>query len=149
MSTHHLLTFVLACACKVACAAPQFQDLPSTIYTGKRMEARLTDKQSRQYASMLRTASHRPINFAGRYVLTSWGCGASCVMAAAVDAKTGTVTWLPFTVCCWAPDVLEPIEYRLESRLLVVHGNINESGAASDVHYYGFDGRRFAPIAQP
>jgi hypothetical protein len=149
MPTYRVLPCVLACACNVAAAAPQFQDLPSAIYTGKRVEVRLIDKPSRQYARILRTASHRPTNFAGRYVLASWGCGASCVMAAAVDAKTGAVAWLPFTVCCWAPDILEPMEYRLESRLLVVHGSINESGAASDVHYYGFDGRRFAPIAQP
>lgn len=82
-------------------------------------------------------------------MLATWGCGASCVMGAAVDAETGAVNWLPFTVCCWAPAVREPIEYDVGSRLLIVHGELNEAGAASDVRYYDFDGRRFAPIVQP
>jgi hypothetical protein len=30
-------------------------------------------------------------NFAGRYVVISWGCGSQCVLMAIVDAKTGIV----------------------------------------------------------
>lgn len=149
MRAQRLLPFLLAFIANCVIAAPRFQDFPTPRYAGKSVEAKLADKQSRQYSSILRTASHHPVNFAGRYVLATWGCGASCVMGAAVDAKTGTVIWLPFTVCCWTPEIVEPLEFRLDSRLLVVHGNLNESGAAGDVHYFDFNGHHFAPVIKP
>ncbi|KQV32792.1 hypothetical protein ASC93_03010 [Massilia sp. Root335] len=68
-------------------------------------------------------------------------------MGAAIDAKTGAVAWVPFTVCCWNLEITEPLEYRRESRLLIVHGSLDEQGAGSAVHYYEFDGTRFAPVA--
>ncbi len=37
----------------------------------------------------------------------------------------------------------EPLEYRRDSRLLIVHGALNEKG--SGVHTFVFDGRRFTP----
>lgn len=64
-------------------------------------------------------------------------------MAAAIDAKTGVVSWLPFTVCCWDIQVTEPLEFRPDSRLLIVHGSRNEQGAGSDVHFYDFQGAQF------
>jgi hypothetical protein len=137
-----LLVFVSA----QALAAPRFEEFPALAYTGRTAGVQLRDTKSREYASALRTASRQPVNFAGRYVLATWGCGASCVMGAAIDAKTGSVTWLPFTVCCWDLKITEPLEYRLNSHLLIVHGSLDEKGAGSGTHYYDFDGRRFAPI---
>jgi hypothetical protein len=67
-------------------------------------------------------------------------------MGAAIDAKTGAVAWIPFTVCCWDFAITEPLEYRRDSRLLIVYGSLDEQGAGSAVHYYEFDGKRFAPI---
>jgi len=64
-------------------------------------------------------------------------------MAAAIDAKTGAVFWLPFTVCCWDIHVTEPLEFRPDSRLLIVHGSRNEQGAGSDIHFYDFQGTQF------
>lgn len=129
----------------LAFAAPQFADYPAPPgYAGPSAKPRLLDANSRKFASVLREAAHRPPDFAGRHVLASWGCGASCVMSAAIDAKTGAVAWLPFTVCCWPADVQEPLEHRLDSRLLVVHGSRNEQGGGT--HYYLFDGRRFKPV---
>jgi hypothetical protein len=59
------------------------------------------------------------------------------VSSVVIDAKTGRVTWLPFTVCCWDVDVQEPIEFRRDSRLLVVHGSRNEEGGGT--YYYALD----------
>lgn len=140
-----LLAFISA----ESLAAPQFEDLPARLYTGKPASVDLKGAKNRRYASELRLASRQPINFSGRYILATWGCGASCVMGAAIDARTGAVTWLPFTVCCWKLEITEPLEYRRDSRLLIVHGSLDEKGSASEMHYYDFDGRRFAPIARP
>lgn len=107
-----------------------------------------TDPKSREYATRLRESAHQPPNFAGHFVLASWGCGASCVMTAAIDvgrgAQAGQVVWLPFTVCCWDVDVSKPLDFRVDSRLLVVHGSRNEHGGGT--YDYTFDGKAFKLI---
>jgi hypothetical protein len=127
-------------------AAADFHAFPVPSYTGPFAKARLTDVKSRQYAAHLRSAEKGPVNFAGSGMLAMWGCGASCIMAASVDAKTGNVAWLPFTVCCWSTNISEPLEFRADSRLLVVHGSRDETGPGSAVHYYTFDGKKFSEL---
>jgi hypothetical protein len=129
----------------MAIGAQRFEDFPASGGEGGgQAKVILHDAKSRQYATMLREAAGRKPNFAGHYVFASWGCGASCIMSAAIDTKTGVVVWLPFTVCCWDVSVAEPIEFRLNSRLLIVHGSRNETG--SGVYFYAFDGHDFVMI---
>ncbi|HEY1151365.1 MAG TPA: hypothetical protein VGF27_22490 [Pseudoduganella sp.] len=92
---------------------------------------------------MLRASEGRRANFAGHFVLATWGCGASCVMGAAIDARTGDVHWLPFTVSNWGFDVSQPLEFRRDSRLLVVHGSRDERGSGDETSYYLFDHGKF------
>ncbi|MDM5177720.1 hypothetical protein PO883_11005 [Massilia sp. DJPM01] len=121
------LALVLAALPGLAGAAPRFGDYPAAaIYQGPSARPLLANAQSRNYATRLRAAASGKPDFAGRYVLATWGCGASCTMSAAIDARTGAVTWLPFTVCCWDADVEDHLEYKLDSRLLIVHGARNE-----------------------
>ncbi|SMG58294.1 hypothetical protein [Paraburkholderia susongensis] len=101
-----------------------------------------TDAKARHYSSVIRDATKEPVNFAGRYVLATWGCGAGCVMAAAIDTKTGRVISLPFTVSDWPADVTEPLSYLADSCLLIVRGSRNES-AQHGTYYYAFDGKTF------
>lgn len=140
-------SFVLATFTAAAVASPHFEDYPSVRFSGRTAKVHLDDAKSRHYATMLLDASRRKPNFAGHYVFASWGCGASCTMSAAIDAKTGGVTWLPFTVCCWEPSIREPLELRPNSSLLIVHGSRDEQG--SGVHYYNFDGRQFVEVPEP
>jgi hypothetical protein len=123
--------------------SPTFDDCPATLqakHTTPRLK--FTDARSRQYKTVIRDAAKGPINFAGRYILATWGCGAGCVMAAAIDAASGRVTSLPFTVSDWPLDVSEPLSYHADSCLLVVHGSQNES-AEHGTYYYTFDGTAF------
>lgn len=60
-------------------------------------------------------------NFAGHYILTTWGCGTSCIMGAVINSKTGKVSWWNFSVCCWsgeADENFQPIEFRNNSKLI-------------------------------
>ncbi|NHZ66849.1 hypothetical protein [Massilia genomosp. 1] len=140
------LAALLAAVSASALAAPRFGDFPvPAIHHGATARPLLADAHSRNYATRLRHAA--TADFAGRYVLATWGCGASCIMSAAIDARTGAVSWLPFTVCCWDAQVDTPLEYTLTSRLLIVHGARNEQGGGT--HYYQFDGKRFAEIRTP
>ena len=104
-------------------------------------KVRLADAKDKQYSTRLREFGSRQPNFAGHFILASWGCGASCVMTAAIDAQTGEVAWLPFTVCCWDFNVSKPLDFRNDSRLLIVHGSRDEQGGGT--YEYTFDGKAF------
>lgn len=143
-----ILALALALSSVQALASPQFADFPAQYSGAKKAALKLIDAKSQRYASMLRTAAKRDPNFAGHYILASWGCGASCVMAAAIDAKTGFVTWLPFTVCCWSIQITEPLEFHPSSRLLVVHGSRNEQGDGNATHYYEFQNNKFKHLIE-
>lgn len=124
---------------------PGFADFPiKEMYTGRPAKVRLVSPQDRQFATRIRAASRSKVNFAGHFILASWGCGASCVMTVVIDAITGTVVWLPFTVCCWDADVDEPIAFRRDSRLIVVRGSRNETGGGT--YYYAFDRGQFVLV---
>lgn len=129
---------LLAQAATAQTAAPVFADYPAlTASLQSTHKVLLQSPQSRRYATMIREAATHPPNFAGHYVLASFGCGASCVMAAAINAQDGTVIWLPFTVCCWPVEITEPLDFKPDSRLLIVHGSRNEK--RSGTHYYVLD----------
>ena len=140
-----VLVCLLACALSGAARAaetPRFEDFVAAVEKVEHPAAlRLSDARSRHYKSQLGEAADHDVNFAGHYVLASWGCGASCVMSAAVDVKTGAVAWLPFTLCCWPLEIEEPLEFKPDSRLLIVHGSRNEKGGGT--YFYRFDGTRF------
>src|SRR3712207_6961088 len=47
-----------------------------------------------------------------------------------VDLKTGRVHWIPHPLCCWPygePPYPEPLEFRLDSRLIVLTGARGET----------------------
>ena len=119
-----------------------FSSYPAAVTrVARRSPLQFRSALSRRYRSDLQEAATGPVNFAGHYVLTSIGCGAGCVQVAAIDAGAGSVTWLTQTVCCWPLAMTEPLEYRRDSRLLIVHGALHEKG--SGVHAFVFDRRRF------
>jgi hypothetical protein len=140
-----LLVMVDVVITHVGARTPDFADFPvKEIYTGRPAKVRLVSPQDRQFATRIREASRQKVNFAGHFILASWGCGASCVMTVVIDAKTGVVAWLPFTVCCWDADVDEPIAFRRDSRLILVRGSRNETGGGT--YYYAFDRDQFVLV---
>jgi hypothetical protein len=53
------------------------------------------------------------------------------------------VVWIPFTVCC-APEGVSPLEYRKDSRLLIVRGARNEQG--NGTYFYALTHEGFVLI---
>lgn len=97
------------------------------------------------FRTRLREAAKDKANFAGRYILTAWGCGTTCLMGAVIDAKTGNVHWWNFTVCCWGFDIddkFRPIEFPLNSRLIVFSGARNEKEGDIGAHFYKLENGR-------
>ena len=130
---------------------PRYEDFPAgPAYAGRNRLVLKGDDV--HWRTRLRwTLSQKP-DFAGHYVLASWGCGAECVMGAAVDVRTGAVVWLPGSLCCWysdeqaTPDDVEPLRYRLDSRLLVLTGRRDERDGDAGTHFYAIEGTRFVHL---
>jgi hypothetical protein len=125
-------------------AVPQYRDYPVVrTHFGPNAPLVLT-KQTIMYRTRLREAAREEPNFAGNYVLTYWGCGTACVMGAVIDAATGEIIWLPFSICCFASvdPGFQPINFKPNSRLVVFAGLRNEQQPMG-AHFYWFDGREF------
>jgi AraC-like DNA-binding protein len=75
-------------------AGYSFEKYPAKIYTGKKAPLKLGDWRS--FRTRL-TEAHKEgdVNFAGNYIVTTWGCGASCVSGAMIDKRTGNVYGIP------------------------------------------------------
>src|SRR4051812_38998112 len=48
-------------------------------------------KYANSYRTNLRNAAKEGVNFAGHYILTTWGCGTNCSQTAIIDARNGQV----------------------------------------------------------
>jgi hypothetical protein len=131
---------------------PRFEDFPvAEQFRGKPAAVRLATREARKYRTMIREGAREGPNFAGHYTLIEWGCGAGCVRFAVVDAKTGAVFMPPFYVGSRAlvegetGEPEEPLQFRVDSRLLIVSGSQNEKGEG--VYYYKWDKNRLALFA--
>jgi hypothetical protein len=128
---------------------PQFKDYPSEkIYKGKNAPVQLKTESERMFRTRLRDAAKQKPNFAGHYVLTAWGCGTTCLQGAIVDVKTGKVSFWDFSLCCWGieDDNFNPIEFRINSKLIVFSGNRNEKDNDNGAHFYKFENGKFIHI---
>ncbi|MFN8012542.1 MAG: hypothetical protein U0P81_14325 [Holophagaceae bacterium] len=103
-------------------------------------------------AEIRRRYQRGKIGFGGKYVFIPLGCGAGCEGGGIVDATTGQAFPLPGGVS--DPPGLpnqtwERIAFRINSRLMVLTGNINEveSNSGKLVRwYYVFSGQGFELI---
>jgi hypothetical protein len=86
-----------------------------------------TNPMARRYRTAIEQGVRKGVNFAGHYVLVSWGCGTSCQQSAVVDAITGRVYPGPESSYGYA--------FKTDSRLLITNppdpGRIIDSGAAA------------------
>lgn len=129
---------------------PKFSNYPVTnLYTGKNAPIKLT-RENRVFRTRLTKASKEKPDFAGRYILASWGCGHQCLMGGVIDAKTGKVYRLPFSICCWGSDYddnFEPIDYRIDSKLVIFTGARDMAAGDAGKHFYIFDGKKFVHLS--
>ena len=127
---------------------PRFADYSvKEAYNGRTAPLALA-RDDMMFKTRLRwAAKNQKPNFAGRYILTTWGCGSQCIMGAAIDAKTGKVYWWNFSICCWRgfdnDENFKPIEVRLNSKLIIFFGHRNEKDGDNGAHYYKFENVRF------
>lgn len=98
-------------------SVPQFKNYAvKSIYSGKTAQLNLSDEHARFFRTRLRDALTEQPNFAGEYVITMWGCGASCRMYSIINKRTGQLLKDAFGGEGNAEDV---IDSRASSNLLV------------------------------
>jgi hypothetical protein len=125
---------------------PAFKDYPVTnIYRGKNAPLILT-RDTRAFKTRLREALKGRPNFAGHYIVTSWGCGTGCQLGAVIDARTGRVYWFPFAVGQnYETDAdFKPVEFRLDSKLIIFSGfRVDREDEEAGARFYKFENGRF------
>lgn len=106
-------------------------------------------KSANMYRTNLRNAAKEGVNFAGHYVLTTWGCGTNCTESAIIDARTGRV-FFPDQLAgagngfCELPADAEPLVYKPDSRLLILNGfkggDLENEKSKCGIYYYEWTG---------
>uniref|UniRef100_E6VP76 Uncharacterized protein n=1 Tax=Rhodopseudomonas palustris (strain DX-1) TaxID=652103 RepID=E6VP76_RHOPX len=127
---------------------PKFKDYPAeSAGIWLPADVDLSTPKAYKYRTRLRAASKEWANFADHYYLTEWGCdGPQCRTGAIVSLPTGKVTFLP-EVCCWGnvDDKFKPIEFRKDSRLVVLSGQLGGQGD-NGAKFFELKNEAFIPI---
>jgi hypothetical protein len=72
--------------------APRFEDYQSNqSFAGKARVDFATNEAALHYRTAIKKDVAAGVNFAGKYVMSTWGCGQSCKGAAVINADTGKI----------------------------------------------------------
>lgn len=135
---------------------PTFKQYAAKVETIKNVKVNLkSHKNANMFRTNLRNAAQDGVNFAGHYILTTWGCGTNCSVTAIIDARSGRV-FFPDQLegigigYCELPDDAEPIVSQADSRLLVLSGfkggDLNLKNAPCGVYYLEWTGTKFKQV---
>lgn len=135
-----LYALILLCTLSFSAqAAPQFKDYPVDVYSGVGHNVVL-NKETRLFKTRFKEAGKASVNFAGKYVMSSVGCGTACVSYFYVDKKSGLTNFIPENL---QPDYNDmecenEVYYKPNSRLFIASSVLN--GACSVAYYEFLDG---------
>jgi hypothetical protein len=139
-----IATLIGLCVTSIADDEPlmafKFEQYPvKIIFKGKPVVPILIDKDAKRYRTAIRRGATDGPNFAGEYTIVTHGCGTCCNGFFMVNARTGKVYKRPFIVACHYKEGvpgygLVGLDYRLDSKLLIVRGSKDEKGGGE--YYY-------------
>ena len=104
-----------------AAMAEKFEKYPVEVYAGRPAKPDLASfPEARQYKTRIRGAFSGGVNFAGKYAITTWGCGMGCAVAISLNIQTGEIS--PFQVPVSGEEFYGvSFDYKPNSRLLKVN----------------------------
>ena len=136
--------------------APRFESYSvEEIYTGASAVPDVrSHPRSRKFRTRILEGATRGPNFAGHYTIVRWGCGSGCAAHAIVDARSGAVyhptAFESVDDLNVASELENPegtlVKYRLNSKLLIVIGGINEDPRLRGISYFVWDKNRLSRI---
>lgn len=112
-------------------------------------------KNARNFRTNLRNSAGKGVNFAGHFVIGTWGCGTNCTESGIIDGRTGRVFFPPElqgagSGFCDLPDDRELLTYHANSRLLVLsgfkNGEIDTPNSPCGIYYLEWTGVRFRQV---
>jgi hypothetical protein len=120
--------------------APHYRDFAVTnIFKGKPAPVDLSSHpRARMFRTQLRRQAAEGPDFAGHYKIAIWGCGSSCAAFAIVDSQTGHVYFppeLPYVTWADWEGTNFGLQFRIDSRLLVLHGSPEEKPQSGTFYY--------------
>jgi hypothetical protein len=137
---------------------PAFKQYAAKVEKIRNVKVNLkSHKTANMFRTNLRNAAKEGVNFAGHYILTTWGCGTNCSQSAIIDARSGRV-FFPEQLegigigFCELPDAAfeEPLVYKPESRLLVLNGfkggDLERENGRCGIYYFEWTGAAFKQI---
>ncbi|HEV7373834.1 MAG TPA: hypothetical protein VGN95_03900 [Pyrinomonadaceae bacterium] len=135
---------------------PTFTQYAAKVEKIKNVKVNLkSHKNANMFRTNLRTAAKEGVNFAGHYILTTWGCGTNCSESAIIDARNGKV-FFPRVLegagfgYCELPDDTEPIVSQANSRLLILNGfkggDLEKKNAPCGIYYLEWTGANFKQV---
>lgn len=110
---------------------PRFEHFRvSETFKGKPASVKLSSPRARMFRTMLGVNAKEGVNFAGHYIVATWGCGSDCHSLAVIDARTGNVYFTPSVLWVGGQPYQEEdrLQFRKDSRLLIVAGARNDEG---------------------
>jgi hypothetical protein len=143
--------------------APRFRDYHTKLYAGSNALPDVrSDLRSRRYRTQLESWAREKPNFAGHYIVATWGCGTSCTEIAVIDAITGKVFHPPGARTNSIEDVhyevlvegksgerrsdFGALQYRADSRLLILIGTPDGRVENHGISYFVWDNDRLTRI---
>lgn len=143
-----VLTFAVALLTAQEKPLPKFEDFPiAEVFKGTPALPLFRTPHQRTFRTRIREAASNGPNFAGHYTIVEWMCGSNCAGTAMVDEKTGEAFDQPFEVVEFPPmfdyvdEFHDAMSYKVDSRLLVLHGCPNQEGCGS--YYLEWTGVKF------
>jgi hypothetical protein len=154
-----LLTALLMALSSIGLAqstTPTFTRYAAKVENIKNVRVNLkSHKDANMFRTNLRNAAKEGVNFAGHYILTTWGCGTNCSQSAIIDARNGRV-FFPGVLAgagfgfCDLPDDAEPVVYKANSRLLVLSGfkggELEQENSHCGIYYLEWTGTDFKQV---
>lgn len=145
-----VMALFAVCSTGLAQTTPTFTGYPVKVEKSKNVRVNLkSHKTARMFRTNLRNAAKEGVNFAGHYIVTTWGCGTNCSQSAIIDARNGRV-FFPDQLnvagfgFCDLPDDAEPIVYKANSRLLILSGykggELEKENARCGIYYLEWTG---------
>lgn len=135
-------------------SVPKYNEYPAKVE--KKIATKINFK-SHSEAKFFRTnlkkaLANSDINFAGKYILTYWGCGSGCAQGAIIDVHTGNVFFPVELQGVYAGGLTlgnhDMLEYKKDSNLLIIYGYVGggfkpETATHHGIYYYQWNGKVF------
>jgi len=130
--------------------AQQFADYPAKVQSpkAKSIDFKNSPRSAKSFKTRLKAEFRNGVNFAGQFILATWGCGTGCRDGAIIDGDTGRVLFPKElgAVIDWngpSDEAFDIFTFQQDSRLLIVRGFPGYAGSKAGTYYFEWTGTRF------